>query len=456
MQDLAAVLSQKRGLTKAQAEVFVSSMFDVVNYGLDTERLVKVKGLGTFKVTNVKDRESINVNTGERVVISGHGKISFTPEIVLREMVNKPFSQFETVVLNDGVDFSQIDNASGFMSDEPSDESGETQDPPSKAEASQPIAPRGECSEKPVSAVGDGPVLTTDDAETERATKEDEKEVSEGMEPISAEEMDILQAETVVAADAKLTAGASENAEDTVGTPNSAAVQTVLQPQHSSVKPPEEKREQPADRVEKVAKKEDEEEIGKSSSVWKPIIIGVVVLLLAVFAGFVGYYLGIRSLPSEVVEKQTPVKVGVPKVNRKHVKEVAKKTQQDTTMPVENVGVSTTAETDVKNKQPETNNKPSEVSEKKNDKERNAVKTESSVASKYDQMDVRVRTGAYAIVGVDQIVMVKQGETLKSLSDRYLGTGMECYVEALNGKRSVSAGETLKIPKLQLKKRLKK
>ena len=456
MQDLAAVLSQKRGLTKAQAEAFVGSMFDVVNYGLDTERLVKVKGLGTFKVTNVKDRESINVNTGERVVISGHGKISFTPEAVLREMVNKPFSQFETVVLNDGVDFSQVDNASDFVADEPSDESGEIPDVSSKTETSQPTFPSGERSERPVSVDVQGQIPSTDDADAERTAKVDEKDVSEDTETTVVEETPSLKVETVTAVDVKPMAGASENAEDTADTQNPAAVQAAPQPQRPSVEPLGEKREQPVDRAENVEETEDEEEISKSSSVWKPILIGGTILLLAAFAGFVGYCLGTRSLSSGAVEKQTPVKVEVPKVNRKPVKEVAEKTQQDTTTSVKNVGVSTTAETDVKNKQTETKNRPSDASEKKQKKEQKSVETELSVASKYDQKDIRVRTGAYAIVGVNQIVKVKQGETLKSISDRYLGAGMECYVEALNGKRSVSAGETLKIPKLQLKKRLKK
>lgn len=108
--NITSALSTKYKMPLKEAEAFVAMVFDVVNEGLQKDKLVKVKGLGTFKVAAVKDRESVNVNTGERVLIEGHDKITFTPDAVLRDFVNKPFAQFETVVVKDGVDFSDLDS----------------------------------------------------------------------------------------------------------------------------------------------------------------------------------------------------------------------------------------------------------------------------------------------------------------------------------------------------------
>ncbi len=485
MQDLATVLSQKRGLTKAQAEDFVSSMFDVVNYGLDTERLVKVKGLGTFKVTNVKDRESINVNTGERVVISGHGKISFTPEAVLREMVNKPFSQFETVVLNEGVDFSQIDNAADLSAEASDDEIvGHSEAPSVEGEAS--VAKDETTQEKPTSSNTQDAVSVAKDAGSAPVAEKSTSEMTDNHEAQDTEAESSLEDATIVSADVKAPAVdaaeekmsviASADGEETVaggeaqndasteeGTAavvgekdgeslNPEAVRVDSRPERSTA----EDSELVAERETEEEETADDESAHKSSSVWKPILIGGVFLLLAAIAGFIGYYLGTRSSSSDSLKNQSSVAAPALKPIRKPVKKIVKASRPDTVANVKNVGVSTTAETDVKNKPEKIEEKPTKTPEKTEKKTEKSAESASSIASKYDQMDVRVRTGAYAIVGVNQIVTVKKGETLKSISDRYLGTGMDCYVEVLNGKHSVSAGERLSIPKLQLKKRLKK
>ncbi|MBQ6209694.1 MAG: HU family DNA-binding protein [Prevotella sp.] len=107
--DLATLLSAKHGITKVEATRFITAMFEVARENLDNEGLVKVRGLGTFKVTEVKDRASVDVTTGERIVIEGHDKVSFTPDVLMKELVNKPFAHFETVVVREGVDFSAID-----------------------------------------------------------------------------------------------------------------------------------------------------------------------------------------------------------------------------------------------------------------------------------------------------------------------------------------------------------
>lgn len=106
---LAKAVASKRGLTQAEAERFIATMFEVAGAGIQEDKLLKMKWLGTFKITSVKDRESVDVNTGERILIEGRDKISFTPDNIMKEIINKPFAQFETVVVNDGVDFSDID-----------------------------------------------------------------------------------------------------------------------------------------------------------------------------------------------------------------------------------------------------------------------------------------------------------------------------------------------------------
>lgn len=109
VQRIAEVVAQKHNLSMKDAETFVSAMFAVAHEGMEQDKLVKIKGLGTFKVVAVKSRESVNVNTGERIVLEGHDKVSFTPDTAMKELVNKPFAQFEAVVLNDGVDLEDID-----------------------------------------------------------------------------------------------------------------------------------------------------------------------------------------------------------------------------------------------------------------------------------------------------------------------------------------------------------
>jgi len=118
IQDIANVLSDRKGLSKNDASNFVNEMFDVIQQALERDMVVKVKGFGTFKIIDVDPRESVNVNTGERVLIEGHNKITFTPDQLLKEIVNKPFSQFETVVLNEGVDFAEGATSEAYVTPE--------------------------------------------------------------------------------------------------------------------------------------------------------------------------------------------------------------------------------------------------------------------------------------------------------------------------------------------------
>lgn len=108
IQEIAKILVEKNKLTVKEANQFAAVVFEVIQEGLDTEGQVKVKGLGTFKKIQVEARESVSVRTGERVMIDSHAKITFTPDALMKELVNKPFSQFETVILNDGVEFEDL------------------------------------------------------------------------------------------------------------------------------------------------------------------------------------------------------------------------------------------------------------------------------------------------------------------------------------------------------------
>ena len=108
IQDIAKVLVEKSGLTQKEANKFATEMFSIIQQRLEEDELVKIKGFGTFKIINVEARESVSVRTGERVMIDSHAKVTFTPDTVMKELVNKPFSQFETVVLNDGVEFDDV------------------------------------------------------------------------------------------------------------------------------------------------------------------------------------------------------------------------------------------------------------------------------------------------------------------------------------------------------------
>lgn len=120
IQEIAKILTEKNGLEPREASRFAAEMFSVILQKLQEGDTVKVKGLGTFKIINVEARESVSVRTGERVVIDSHAKVTFTPDTIMRELVNKPFSQFETVVLNDGVEFDDIkDDVTEDVAEEP-------------------------------------------------------------------------------------------------------------------------------------------------------------------------------------------------------------------------------------------------------------------------------------------------------------------------------------------------
>ena len=224
IQDIANSLKEKQGLTKKDAELFVKSMFDIMKEALASDKYVKVKGLGTFKLTEVESRESINVNTGERFEIQGHTKISFTPDTTLKEQINKPFSHFETVILNDGVDFEDIPTENLEPQPEETEVATKEQEviefveivqpeettieTPSTLDVERTEEPKEETIEETieetVEEIIEEPVIeepTTEEPVVEQETTL-ENEPDETLpieEPVPAEETPVIQEETVVA-----------------------------------------------------------------------------------------------------------------------------------------------------------------------------------------------------------------------------------------------------------------
>ena len=369
IQDLSAILVDKCGLKKKEAERFASVAFEVVKDGLKEDRQVKIKGLGTFKFVNIESRESINVNTGERVVIEGHSKISFTPDSTMKELVNKPFSQFDTVVLNEGVYF---------------DDMGQT--------------------------------------ETDEETTDVESVTSVEKQSVSEPELDQIQEKVSVL----------EKVEEVVEEGNQEEVQEDV---------PEEKHKETEAKTETITDDVIEEEDEEMSKKYKNVF-WTVATIACVASFFIGYYLGrTTSSQADIIES---VDEPVVQVNDSLKSDTLK---QDT-LTVEKDTTRATVEPVLKSEsEPETKAEP-------------ASKTSEDVDyDKYSQIDARVRTGAYRIVGTAQEIKVNAGETTERISSRFLGPGMKCYIEAYNGLKpgdELKEGQVLKIPKLELKKKIKK
>ena len=390
--DLSGVLMSKNGLGDKESCRFVKAIFDVIQECLDEDKVVKVKGLGTFKIIEVDDRESINVNTGERVLIEGHSKLTFTPDSVMKEIVNKPFSQFETVILNDGVDFP-----------EPAIE--------------EPI------SEEPISEepIPEDPIL--------------EDSISE--EPIFEEP---------VAADPGLSDKSQSeiNAEQEIPSPESPIVEFTEDGDKEDtfdVVPPTD--EAPTD--EEI---NDEEESSNSTLRW--VLSGVVVLLLILAAAYGGYLYGRYEISEEMAYKQMKADLKAAEMTVEKAKEAVAKDSVEQEMDATKIGA---ISVDKEQEDAAKDESPKEAIAKDQVAKEQPVKES---ADKYEAKDVRVRTGAYRIIGDDRVVKAKAGQTVEDIATRLLGPGMSCYVEVYNnldGKTTLKEGQAIKIPKLQLKKR---
>lgn len=390
--DLSGVLMSKNGLGDKESRRFVKAIFDVIQECLDEDKVVKVKGLGTFKIIEVDDRESINVNTGERVLIEGHSKLTFTPDSVMKEIVNKPFSQFETVILNDGVDFPEP------TIEEPISEEPIPEDP------------------IPENPIPEAPIL--------------EDSISE--EPIFEEP---------VAADPGLSDKSQSeiNAEQEIPSPESPIVEFTEdgdKEDTSDVVPPTDE------------EINDEEESSNSTLRW--VLSGVVVLLLILAAAYGGYLYGRYEISEEMAYKQMKADLKAAEMTVEKAKEAVAKDSVEQEMDATKIGA---ISVDKEQEDAAKDESPKEAIAKGQVAKEQPVKES---ADKYEAKDVRVRTGAYRIIGEDRVVKAKAGQTVEDIATRLLGPGMSCYVEVYNnldGKTTLKEGQAIKIPKLQLKKR---
>lgn len=381
LQLIADAVAKKHKITVKEAEKFVSSMFDVMNEGLKTDKLVKVKGLGTFKVQAVKPRESVNVNTGERVLIEGHDKVSFTPDTTMKELVNKPFALFETVVLNDGVDFADLESKPD--EEEKKEKADETVVSDEEKKETKEAITTEISDEKPSEEM---PQLS---AEVPMAAIEPKEEVAEEREEgqkESVEEKEIFM---------EVEAEAVEKQPETVKVQS----ETVLEKQPETVS-----------EMPKAAASSAEKPKKINWMLWVYIAVAIVAVMY-----FFGYKFGKDAAlrdNKEVVRTQTKDSLAV------KTKKTAKKPTVKIEKPVAKVAQPVVDEAD-----------------------------------KFRQLssDRRIRYGAYDIIGIEKTVVLKKGQTMQSYSRRALGPDMVAYFQVLNNATTMSAGDTMKVPKVELR-----
>lgn len=470
---LAKSISSKHGLTQAEAERFISKMFEVANEGLHEDKLLKIKWLGTFKVAPVKDRESVDVNTGERIVIEGRDKISFTPDNILKEIVNKPFAQFETVVVNDGVDFSDIDEkfslqavpAEPIAAEMPStigeqktaeasigqpesksfDESKNTDEQKVANQPTAEVYPSAEA--QPM--VGEQPMAG------EHPMAEEQQ-----MQPLvgnTTGEQKSLVNEDILTKESSLVKNASDNEE---GTSNEAVASNNAAMSDGAV-PSEE----PAAEV--------GEEVHFHYLMIPKYLVAIICLVFVILLGGMGWFAfnfgKMQAQRDKLAMQLQTIKKPTPVATKDSTQTSAEdsaalalkmKAQEDSIRMAETSKAVEMAEKTEQGRvegQALTNTSSSQIgtsSKEKGSSQAKGTAPSGPRSSSYDA-DPRVRTGAYRIVGVAQTVTVKDGQSLASLSSLYLGPGMECYVEAVNGKNEVKVGQKVKIPKLELKRKKK-
>ena len=431
IKDLARFLVEKHGIKLADAELFISLMTEIINEGVHRERQVKIKGLGTFKLTSVSSRESIDVNTGERIVIEGRDKLSFAPDNAMKELVNQPFSQFETVVVNDGVELEdeykeQVEETT------PADEKKEIVEEKAVEEIELPR-------EEPVE-----PIAVVSEMSAETMLLKEEKQEDKVQETML--ETNVSEVEKI------------ELAQETIET----ASDNVAKNDEETLESSPEKEDEPM--VEETDSRENDNEDTENisivntphkSSYMKLLVVGFVALFVVLIGTICfmfmklcqqneqiyNFKMEVQTLQMELLKKQYSTMKGCSKVMK----------------PVAVAEKSAPAE----KKPAPVAEKPTPVTGKStSDVERSTSVAEKSVSSKEEdayealnKSDARVRTGAYRIVGVKQVIKVKRGQTLSSISRLYLGPGMECYIEVMNKNKELKEGDRVKIPELKRKHR---
>lgn len=437
--ELASKLMEKHGLKRTEAELFIRQFVGVINDGLKNDKSVKVKGLGTFKVQAVSARKSVDVNTGEAIVIEGRDKISFTAEAVMRDLVNAPFAQFETVIVNDGVDFSEIDakhEADNTEAEEPAQ---------AVVEPATTVEPKPIVEPKPTPAIEPETIV--------------EPEPAPVVEPEPAPVVEPEPAPVV-----------EQEPAPTVELESEPAVEPAPVEEPAAVEP--EPTVEPTPVVEDSDSDADELE-AKSKSYKNTIIVlasSLACVVVLAVAGFVYMFSQIEKRDNRIAHLETQTATLADRMMKTHMSpapaanQPAANDEADNILAANEQKIEAAQKADKENNLKTTEAKPEPKAEPKaatkpaTAAKAPAAKPAPSIPSQsaYDK-DPRVRTGAYVIIGIANTVTVKAGQTMSSLSKTYLGPGMECYLEAVNGgNRELKAGEKIKIPALKTKKSLKK
>ena len=541
LNDLAQRLAEKSGISLQDAELFIRKMFDVANEGLQSDKLVKMKWLGTFKVMAVKDRESVDVNTGERIIIEGRDKISFTPDNILKEIVNKPFAQFETVVVNDGVDFDEIDRKFENAEEDGSvfdstlecvpDSDNSSLDSFVEQDSSATSGVIDFLDEENDAPVSDEMIVIGERLSQENVAEPEEKK-PEGSEPAATEpavfkpavsepvesesatsELETKESEVLAQNEVESVVSDEEN-ESTLTEKTSIAEKVPSDEENSITEIPIAEK-VPSDGensiteipIEEETPSSDEETDKRHVVLPRYLVIAASVVFLAMIGGFGWFAFNYGKMAAQrdhlalqldnyqqiAAEKKAPTKSASTQeeilrkkaiedsVRMAQTSEAVKKAENaeqnmdaaadnqsiDAKSPEAKKNLEAKKLADAKNladakrqvdakklaetkKQQEA--KKLAEAKKKEEARKQTEKHAAQASSKYDQ-DARVRTGAYRIIGVSEVVTAREGQTIKSLSQKYLGPGMECYVEALNGNSLLKPGQKVKIPKLELKKK---
>ena len=424
IQQLAEILVKKNGLNEKEAQDFVVAIFEIVKEGLEQDKLVKIKGFGTFKIIDIDPRASINVNTGERVLIEGHQKITFTPDAVMKEMVNRPFSQFETVILNDGVDLSEIDRTYNF---EPDNNTG--------VEESE--------TEQDTQETQDN---TQDTQDNTQETQDNTQETQDTQAEVSTEKTTIVEEPepTIV---------------ETTEEPEPTIVETTEEPEPPTITSEEVPAREavadgPCDQEEEDDDDDDtaspdvfDDDSETSGSYWKWVVAAVVCLILMAAAAYGGYMFGLEEGKHQ--EKKSQIADYAAQLDKQTAElrkqRLANQEQAlaDTSATAKKVADTSPTKKEVSATSPATQPATSTPSAEED-------------YSRYNTSDVRIRTGAYIIVGIDKTVTAQEGQTIGKIAQSQLGPGMSCYVEAVNGMKEntvLKKGTRIKIPKLRHKKK---
>lgn len=434
---LGKLLADKSGLSQVEAELFIRKMFDVCNQGLDADKQVKIKWLGTFKVQATKDRESINVNTGERFTIEGRDKLTFTPDNILKEIVNKPFAQFETVVVNDGVDFDEIDEKFGEEQTEDAPEQvidfldeEKTATPNPEVVVIESEKEKEDEQAKQI-AIEQAKLERLKQAQLEQERIQKEKQEQERLEQerLEQEKLELAQQQQALKAVVEPAVPASDESEE---------------------------------------EEEEEEESSNSHHIVIPryLVVAVCLIVVALIGGMGWFAFNYGQMTAQrdhlamqlnqyhqAPAKKVPAKPAAAPLSQEQ--KLRQKAMEDSIRMAKTAEAVKLAEKSDEESANAEKAKQAEAKAKAEAKDKAEEKAASKIASSQYDKDARVRTGAYRIIGVAQTVTVGAGQTLEQISTRYLGSGMECYVEALNGKNTVKAGQKIKIPKLELKKKKK-